>query len=36
MDQKLEFIIGKLNDKYSYLIPQFIDSLAKKEAEMNY
>jgi len=25
MDQKLEFIIGKLNDKYAGLIPGFID-----------
>lgn len=25
MDQKLEFLISKLNDKYSTLIPGFID-----------
>ena len=25
MDQKLEFLIGKLNEKYANLIPPFID-----------
>lgn len=25
MDQKLEFLIGKLNDKYANYIPGFID-----------
>ena len=36
MDQKLQFIIGKLNDKYQGLIPQFVDNLARKEQEMCY
>ncbi len=36
MDQKLQFIIDKLNHKYSPLIPQFIDQLSKRENEMNY
>ena len=36
MDQKLQFIIGKLNEKFGSLIPLFIDGLAKKEHEMNY
>ena len=36
MDQKLEYLIGKLNDKYSGLVGPFIEIMAKREQDMRY
>lgn len=36
MDQKLQVIIGKLNEKYGGIVTPFIEQMAKKEQEMNY
>jgi hypothetical protein len=36
MDQKLQFIIGKLNEKYGGIVTPFIEQMAKREQELNY
>lgn len=36
MDQKLQVIIAKLNEKYGGIVTPFIEQMAKKEQEMNY
>jgi len=36
MDQKLKFIIGKLNEKYGGIVTPFIEQMAKREQELNY
>ena len=36
MDQKLQLIISKLNEKYGGIVTPFIEQMAKKEQEMNY
>ena len=36
MDQKLQFIIGKLNEKYGGIVTPFIEQMAKRDQEMNY
>ena len=36
MDQKLTFIIKKLEAKYGNLVEPFVESLKKKNKEMNY
>lgn len=36
MDQKLQFIIKKLEEKYFNLVDKFIEQLTKKNKEMNY
>lgn len=36
VDQKLEFIIKKLEVKYTSLVEHFVEQLKKKNKEMNY
>ncbi len=36
MDQKLTLLIKKLESKFTGLVDQFVDSLKKKNKELNY
>jgi hypothetical protein len=36
MDGKLHFLIKKLEEKFAGLVDQFVDTLKKKNKEMNY